>query len=255
VAVGPAERQIDEQARALARLPELRASPALLERVPRVLAEGRSGLARWTLEQRLPGRRPDLVDGGLRSDCLDFLTELFQLGAATQGGVVSERASVVASRLSSGDEAGRVEVLGARLTSALEAVPCGFAHGDFWSENLLAEGGRLTGVVDWDYAGEGRLPLLDLFHLLVNEERRRRRVGLGRAIADWLLPSARSGGLPDVRELCRRISLEADPKLLAALAAAYWLDYVARQLELYADRAARPVWMRDNVSLVLRAVG
>src|SRR6476659_8511438 len=37
-------------------------------------------------------------------------------------------------------------------------------------------------------------------------------------------------------------------------AVAYWLDYVARQLELYADCAERPVlWMEQNVSAVLAA--
>jgi aminoglycoside phosphotransferase (APT) family kinase protein len=37
-------------------------------------------------------------------------------------------------------------------------------HGDFHHENLLAQGGRLTGVVDWDGAGRGdhRLDLVTL---------------------------------------------------------------------------------------------
>ena len=82
----------------------------------------------------------------------------------------------------------------------------------------------------------------------MNEERRRRRVGIGRTIADYLLPG---GADDDVRNYCAVNDVE--PQLLPDLAVAYWLDYVARQLELYADRTERPVWMEQNVSAVLAA--
>src|SRR5207302_3302596 len=130
----------------------------------------------------------------------------------------------------------------------LASAPRGFGHGDFWSENLLVDGERLTGIVDWDYGGGGRLPALDLLHLLVNEERRRRRIGIGRAMVDELFADSVDA---DMRDYCAR--LDVDPGLLGDLGLAYWLDYVARQLELYADRAARPVWMRENVTAVLGA--
>jgi hypothetical protein len=254
VAVGPAERQLDEQQRALERLQSLDPPPAVANRAPRLLGAGREGLARWTLEQRLPGRRPDVLDERLRDQCLEFLTELFSLGARAGGADPAERASVVALQCGPA-EAVQLEALGDRLTASLAAVPRGFAHGDLWAENLLADGEGLTGVVDWDYAGEGRLPLLDLFHLLVNEERRQWRSSLGSVIAGRLLPLAAAGGGPEVSEYCGRVGLDSDPVLLTDLALAYWLDYVARLLELYADRAARPVWMRDNVTAVLNAVG
>ena len=39
-------------------------------------------------------------------------------------------------------------------------------HGDFWSGNLLVDGGgRLSGVVDWTSARAAHLPLVDYFHL------------------------------------------------------------------------------------------
>jgi thiamine kinase-like enzyme len=174
---------------------------------------------------------------------------LFSLGAGESSWDAAERALVVGR--AAPEHAARLGELGGRLAESLAAVPRGFAHGDFWAENLLADGNRLTGIVDWDYAGEGRPPVLDLFHLLVNEERRSRRLVLGGVIAGWLLPAARAGGTSEVTEYCQRIGLDVDSGLLTDLALAYWLDYVARQLELYADRAARPVWMRDNVSAIL----
>ncbi len=252
VAVGPAERQIAEQTHALARLRELGPGSLAVERAPAILGSGRVGFALWSLEERLPGKAPGAVTGNLRGECTRLLEELFGLGSAAAGPGPRERAGVVAAACDPA-EARRLDELGARLAESNDTVPRGFAHGDFWSENLLADGEALAGVVDWDHGGEGRLPLADLFHLLVNEVRRQRRIGIGQAVADWLLPLSRQGGDAEVRSFCSRVGLDAEPRLLTDLALAYWLDYVARQLELYADRSARPVWMRDNVSRVLNA--
>jgi hypothetical protein len=97
------------------------------------------------------------------------------------------------------------------------------------------------------------LPLLDLFHLLVTNER---RPGwhLGRTIDRYLLPMARAGGTTLVRAFCRRIQLEVGADRLEDLAIAYWLDRVAQELGTYADRAERPAWLRENVGVVLRAL-
>jgi aminoglycoside phosphotransferase (APT) family kinase protein len=122
-------------------------------------------------------------------------------------------------------------------------VPRGVAHGDFWAENLLVADGRLRGVVDWSGAGAGRLPLLDLYHLLVD----RAEGMIGDAIVSWLLPAVASGGGPLVASYCARVGLDRDPELLRALAAAYWLEHIAHHLRSYADRAERPAWLARNV--------
>lgn len=238
VALGPAEWQLEEQSAVLGRL-----GGKML--APRHLGDGRAGLARWTLEERLPGRRPAALTDALRTQCFDYLVELFRFGSDGEWDV-AERATLVAS--AAPGHASELHELGATLRERLASVPRGFAHGDFWSENLLVDGERLEGVVDWDYGGGGRLPALDLLHLLVNEARRRRRVGIGRAMVDYLFAGNPE---PDVRGYFGRLDL--DTALLGDLVLAYWLDYVARQLELYADRAARAVWMSENVDAVLRA--
>ena len=238
VALGPAERQVEEQCAVLERL-----GGKLLS--PRLLGDGRAGLARWTLEERLPGSRPAALTDALRARCVDYLVELFRLGPDGDWDI-GQRAAVVAS--AAPGHASELRELGERLRASLASAPRGFGHGDFWSENLLVDGERLTGIVDWDYGGGGRLPALDLLHLLVNEERRRRRIGIGRAMVDELFADSVDA---DMRDYCAR--LDVDPGLLGDLGLAYWLDYVARQLELYADRAARPVWMRENVTAVLGA--
>jgi len=238
VALGPAQRQVEEQHAVLERLGGTMFAP-------RLLGDGRAGLARWTLEERLPGERPAALTEALREKCVDYLVELFRLESDGDWDI-RERAAVVAA--AAPGHAAELATLGDRLARNLAAAPRGFAHGDFWSENLLVDGDRLTGAVDWDYGGGGRPPALDLLHLLVNEERRRRHVDIGRALVDYLFAGDPE---PDVRNYFAR--LDIDPALLPDLSVAYWLDYVARQLELYADRAARPYWIEANVDAVLRA--
>ena len=43
-------------------------------------------------------------------------------------------------------------------------------HGDFWTENILEQNGRITAVLDWDRFDPRGLPYLDLFHLLTKHE-------------------------------------------------------------------------------------
>jgi SAM-dependent methyltransferase len=42
-------------------------------------------------------------------------------------------------------------------------------HGDFWSANVLTQGGQLTGILDADRFEPQSLPFLDLIHFLVRE--------------------------------------------------------------------------------------
>ncbi len=53
----------------------------------------------------------------------------------------------------------------AERLAALEGTPIPLAasHGDFWMGNLLLEGGRVTGVIDWEVAGVARTPFRDLY--------------------------------------------------------------------------------------------
>src|SRR5213592_4546958 len=55
--------------------------------------------------------------------------------------------------------------IGRRVAEVVAVLPHGFAHGDFFTRNLLVDGSRIVGVVDWDAAGPGRPPLLDFLHL------------------------------------------------------------------------------------------
>ena len=239
------EGQITDGVEFLAALRAAGPPPAVEEQIAWPEAEGELPLARWVLEPRLAGAPADDPGDAFLADCVDFLADLFAVPVPAAVGDtpgLAGAARLVASACPA-ELAPRVVALGERVDSQLAGLPRGVGHGDFWRDNLLADGGRLRGVVDWSGAGAGRLPLLDLYHLLVD----RAPGQLGDAITGWLLPEAERGGGPLVRAYCERLGLEPDPPLLRALAAAYWLDHIAHHLRSYADRAERPAWLARNV--------
>jgi aminoglycoside phosphotransferase (APT) family kinase protein len=253
VAVGPARRQLETQLQALDALQAADPAPTVADRTPWLLAHGKAGLADWTLERRLAGRRPErgLTDA-LRDQCVDFLVELHGADGSTRAGSASNDADTIAEVVPAHAQA--LTALGRQLDETLNAVPRGFGHGDFFLGNLLVDGDRLTGVVDWDSGGPGRLPLLDLLHLVHLAQYPRGDEDWGPSLARHLFPAMRSGGDDTVREYCGRIGLEADPYLLEALAVAYWLDRAAYILETHRQRRTEARWLERNVDYVLASL-
>jgi hypothetical protein len=254
VAVGPGRRKFELQEAVLRRLGD--APAAVTGRLPRTIAVGRSGLADWTLEGLMPGDSPHgELPASLTADAVEFLVALFAHGQnAANGASIAADARVLAAVCADPAAAERLRALGDRLEVELADLPRGFGHGDFWSKNLLAVDGRLAGVIDWDGAGGGRLPLLDLLHLLLSAHRERTREYLGAALTGHLLPWLRAGGDEVVRGYLSRLGIEPRPELLERLAIAYWLDRMALEVSQFADRAGRPVWLRRNVDDVAAAL-
>jgi hypothetical protein len=251
-AVGPARVQVERQADALAELAGDGVSATVRDRLPHVLARGRAGLVDWTLERRLPGVRPARVTPALLDDCVGFLVALHGAPGAGEGRrSPADDAETVAAACGP-EDASAVRALAARLELELDGVPRGFAHGDFFAGNLLAEGDRLTGVLDWDAAGPGRLPAADLFHLQLTATPYGADEDWGRAVLERILPAARAGGDDALRRYCRELGFEPDPAVLEPLALAYWLGYAAYQLRTHAHRRRQPAWLEGNLSRVLR---
>jgi hypothetical protein len=57
-----------------------------------------------------------------------------------------------------------------------------------------------------------------------------------------------------VRRYCERIGMTSEPVLLEALAVAYWLGRVARDVRMFADRTESRTWMQLNVEQPLDAL-
>jgi hypothetical protein len=255
IALGQPATQLLDQREALVSLRAGRIDPAVRALVPWQRDAGRAGLAVWSLERRLPGAMPSLTTlPRILPECVDFLVGLHGCaGAAAPPASLLPSAELVASFLPP-DVAARAIALATRVEEAVSGLPRGFAHGDFCRENLLVDGDRLTGVVDWESGGPARLPGCDLFQLLGTAERERRRCSLGEALLGAVLPAIRAGGDDLTRSYCERTGVPADPEVLEALAIAGWLQYVAHQLRVYADRGQRTRWVTGNLHRVLDAL-
>ena len=255
LAVGPASRELKLLRAALGALDASPPPPIVAERIPWLRGAGMVGLAEWSLERRLPGTAPPLeLPEPLLAECVEFLAELHLTTRGRKpGAMLAESAEVIAATCTR-EAAEAVRRLGSQLDEELADVPRGFGHGDFWTRNLLIERGRLTGVVDWHGAGPDRLPVIDLLHLRLSSVFQRKRQYLGEALVEHLLPWARARADRILDSYCRRIDLTLDSARLEALVKAYWLTRTARELEFYADRLERPVWMRRNVEVVIPAL-
>lgn len=252
VAVGPAREKLAAQSAALDALRALGPPREVARRVPWQTGAGRTGLGDWTLEPLLDGASPaPQPSPELLAECIDFLVLLNGIqGGEDRSRSLAQHSQAIAA-VAPARHASAVRELGERLDEALSLLPRGFAHGDFGLPNLLVADGRLAGVVDWEAAGPSRLPVLDLFHLLVELELRPREQ-LGPAMVRVLLPLAAEGGGPHVQQYATGLGLPLDRPLLESLALAYWLEIVGYALATYSrDERRQRTWVRENVERVV----
>lgn len=254
VGVGRGRQQVATPASVLAALSRAPAGVFPQARPPQLLAQGTVGAAAWSLEQLMPGSSASSpLTQDLMRDCVDFLVALHGVHGLSPG-TAAEVTAAAAPVLHSTVRAAQVERLTRQADQTLRDLPRGFGHGDFWYSNLLVERGRLTAVVDWDSAAVGRLPFLDLFHLLTSEAQRPGPYSWGPALVEDLLPWTDGGGDAHARRYGAALGIVVDQPLLRALVTAYWVDWVAYQLTSYAQRSADQRWLQANVERVLDAL-
>jgi hypothetical protein len=253
VAIGPARNQVVNPADTLELLRAADPPPAVGGRLPWVLARGRTGLADWSLERRMPGSRPPrALTQSVAEDCLDFLVGLRRTAEDAPHGRSCEELAETAAAVCSPESASNLRRFAGELDRRLSGLPRAFGHGDFFAGNLVVHEGRLAGVLDWDAAGPGRLPLVDLLHLQLTRTGYGPDHAWGAALVEYLLPSVVGDRDELIRRYCDEVGLARDRGVLEALVAAYWLGYVAYQLETHPGRLSEPLWIQGNVEDVLR---
>lgn len=255
VAVGPGRHKLAAQRAALELLGSLDPPASVAGRLPQQLGSGRAGLGFWTSERRLEGAPPSGSTPALLDECVAFLADLWKAGrgaAAAPRGLRPHAEQIAAA--CEGEAAGRVVALAEKTEAVLADLPRGFAHGDFGLPNLFVSGGSLSGVADWEAAGAGALPFLDLFQLLVELELRERE-GIGAGFSRILLPLVASGGGPHVRTYAELVGIDPTPERLRSLVVAYWLELIGYALATYdrGDRRQRR-FVAENVDGPLRAL-
>lgn len=253
LAVGPAGNRLRAHRQTIAQLKASEPPNDVADRVPQLIAHGSEGIADWTLEERLPGEHPTRLTDDLAEDCLDFLVALGRprSGVSTRNRL-ADAARTVAAACSSelGDD---VRDVATEAAADLKGYPACFVHGDFWGGNLLAIGGRLTGVIDWSAGGPDGTPLLDLLHLRLSSIRERTGEPLGLAVANHLLSGEPAESDALVHAYCARLGVGLSRAQQKAFATAYWLDALARELrDPDSPQDPREIrWESENVRSVL----
>lgn len=226
------------------------------DRLVQPLAVDRLGPALYCLEPKVAGAHPRRMSARLWRDCHDFLVALH--GSPGGGGdtarfVQRELGDDLALLARHVDARGRrvLDLLRHELADRLGVVPLGWEHGDFWLQNLLIQEGRLAAVLDWDTAAPASLAMLDLMDLTALSSWRRSALTPGPRCIAVLWPLARAGGDRRMHEYAEATGTPRDPRTLEALARAYWVRRVARDLRDYPDRQVRRRWMAENVHIPL----
>lgn len=240
---------------------------ALAQRIPRVVRTGEAAGRFYSVETRLHGEsgtcglgRPRWVATASRT-AAEFLMELHT--ASRQGSdlgrvawqdrfapVMEEVGELV--RRHGGDPA--YARLRAGLEAALDgaAIPSVLAHGNFWIGNVLCDAeGRVTGVVDWDMAMNGGLPLVDLLYFLLRTESVTGRTSLGETATRWFAERCRPAtGHPLVGRYCGAMGIPS--ALVAPLLCFCWLQQVHAHVRYGSPAVTDSRWLGRNVLSVVR---
>jgi aminoglycoside phosphotransferase (APT) family kinase protein len=271
--------RVSDGRRCVVKLPGIAEAIAALRRQDRVFADLHSDprLAGWPgipphrlgngevaghpywVEDALPGtpvtvatlRRPGLLAVATRliGDLHDRTGQRRPLAEIKARSYVEDRIRRLTAHPWAGDRHRAVlSRLDAEVTAALTGCTTRICwiHGDFWPGNLLADAGSVTGIVDWDQAAPGELPLHDLLHLHVLACRMRTGAELGELVVRCL-----HGGVAATFGIAGNQMngwLDGVPERTAVLL--YWLRHVSLFInsEGHGDN---PRWLRANVERVL----
>lgn len=157
-----------------------------------------------------------------------------------------------------GPVAGRkasLQLLREKLREALagRALTTSWIHGDYWPGNIFvgAAQGDVSGIIDWDRAQPGELPLHDVISMLVAARMAERSQDTGQVVANLLCERRWTPG--------ERACLDAIPGSNAPMPDPialflYWLRHISYTL-LQSDRFAQHhIWMRRNVFPVIDCI-
>jgi thiamine kinase-like enzyme len=132
-----------------------------------------------------------------------------------------------------------------------ETLPVVWSHGDFWPGNLLgtAEGERLTGVVDWKFADQHGMPLLDLLQLLLRTKGLASGKGFtGELVTRLVARRFEEDEQPLIKEYCMQVGVSE--RATWPLVFMGWLDWVYHRTSV---NGYMPSWRRQEITGFLEA--
>jgi aminoglycoside phosphotransferase len=230
--------------------------------LPVLLDAGEAGAGAFLLTSRLPGQvgqhLPLGTATGLTSAAIAAISPLHRrtqvarvADEALLGHWVDQPVEWIRKALPTSRAIGRLtEALRGDLTG--RPLTLGWTHGDFHPGNLLVSpDGRVTGIVDWGEARQPDLPVLDVAFWLLTAPTPGQPREFGKRVAARLRQE--QFWTPAERRVLDGVvdgGLAADRTLLLLV----WLRHVASNLAKSGRYASSPLWLRWNVSPVLRQV-
>lgn len=153
------------------------------------------------------------------------------LTPALLGGEVLAPARLVAPAVPSGDA--YLKLLEGLCREVEDApVTLAAAHDDLTMTNVLLARNGSIGIVDWDTAREGALPLVDFFYVIVDAYAASERyVDRARAFADCFSAAGRHAHAVRARQASFERAVGVTPGVLALSFHACWLHHAANELE------------------------
>jgi phosphotransferase family enzyme len=133
-------------------------------------------------------------------------------------------------------------------------LPIGWIHGDFWLSNVLVDRGEVSGIVDWDLAGQGELATHDLLNLLLSAQSDAEGCSLGDEVVRRLRQPSWEVHESQLLEQQAPYALDS-ADMARALVLLYWLRYVSTYAAKSPERARNPRWRESNVDAVAAVAG
>lgn len=253
--------RVDRPEKAVRAILDAEPPAALRDRIVEPLARGTVGPVRYVLEPKAAGRHPTRMTGRLWEQSVDFLVALHRLPSNSPEVQLPNswpsftRAAEILGQHVSTNERSLLERVAHVTGNRVQGLELGGGHGDFFTQNLLVSRGRLSAVLDWEWAARDCLPLLDLLDLRAQLGwLRRRGLRAGQNFTDILWPLAREGGDKPIRAYCAAVGVPGDPSTLKALTVAHWLLRTARLGSIDPRRLEDSDWRLANIAAPLAKI-
>jgi aminoglycoside phosphotransferase len=215
--------------------------------VPTLIGRGQTNGASWTVETTLPGKRPSRLSPQLAKQVVALCAQ-FPRSSGPPRAVVSHIAAIARHMPQRVEE---LTVISEKVADALSFLPGVLCHGDLWTSNLLVQGDRLSGLVDWDSWHEDGVPGTDPLNLVAVQMQVAARREIGEI---WLERPWRSSSFTDVMTgYWEAFGVRPTPEALDALGLAWWAARMAAILSRNPNVLAVDGWARQNIDRVVSA--
>ena len=133
-----------------------------------------------------------------------------------------------------------------------KTVPFVFKHGDYSADNIMVANGKITGVIDWEYASGSGLPLMDLIFLICNIHKKNTNINIIDAMHEVILDE----NLTAIEDECIEkycASLNIDKSLIFSFGVMNIINFIAYRLEINID-ISRKTFFDESFGDILNAI-